>query len=236
MATQLTFDPPIKLLVVEDHLALLDVIVETLSACGHEVIGVDSAEALEQLPTHFVADIAVLDLNLPGESGLSLAQRLRCIQPSIGIVMVTALHALEHKLAGYEHGADLYLTKPIAAEELCATVQALAQRLRRSTAAQPLTFTLDIAAALLKTPQGDLALRSSEAALLHALALAPDNTLTTWQALEMLSKPIDDQGKAQLEVVVSRLRGKLVAQGAPALPIRALRGKGYRLAMPLQIS
>lgn len=79
-------------------------------------------------------------------------------------------------------------------------------------------------------------MRSSEAALLHALALAPDNTLTTWQALEMLSKPIDDQGKAQLEVVVSRLRGKLVAQGAPALPIRALRGKGYRLAMPLQIS
>ncbi len=236
MATVLTHSSPIKLLVVEDHQALLEVTVETLAAQGYEVIGLPSAEAIDELPPHFVADIAILDLNLPGEDGLSLAQRLRQIQPRIGIIMLTARRALEQKLAGYEHGADLYLTKPIAAEELCATVQALAQRLRRSTAAQPLTFTLDIAAALLKTPQGDLALRSSEAALLHALALAPDNTLTTWQALEMLSKPIDDQGKAQLEVVVSRLRGKLVAQGAPALPIRALRGKGYRLAMPLQIS
>lgn len=78
-------------------------------------------------------------------------------------------------------------------------------------------------------------LRPSELALLHALALAPENTLDVWQALEKLDKPVDEQGKAQLEVLVSRLRSKLLAHGAPPLPIRAVRGKGYRLCMARQI-
>ena len=235
MATVLNFYPPIKLLVVEDHLALLDVTVETLAACGHEVIGIDSAEAIDELPAHFVADIAVLDVNLPGESGLSLARRLRRIQPGIGIIMVTALNALQQKLAGYEHGADLYLVKPTAPEELCAAVFALGRRLRPGSAFNPPAFTLDTATYLLHTPQGVLVLRSTESTLLHALVLAPDHTLEVFQALEQLGKSVDLNGKAQLEVLVSRLRSKLVAHGAPAVPIRALRGKGYRLCMPLHI-
>lgn len=236
MATALTFDPPVKVLVVEDHVALLDVTVETLSEHGHEVIGIDSAEAIDELPVHFVADIAVLDLNLPGENGLTLARRLRRIQPGIGIIMVTAMHTLQHKLAGYEHGADLYLIKPTAPEELCAAVFALALRLRQSAAPRAMGFTLDMATHLLSTPRGELVLRNTESILLRCLALAPDHTLEIFQALEQLEKAVDVQGKAQLEVLVSRLRSKLVAHGAPALPIRAVRGKGYRLCMPLQLS
>ena len=236
MAAALSFHPPVKLLVVEDHLALLDAIVETLLACGHEVIGIDSAEALDQVPAHFVAEIVVLDINLPGENGLSLAQRLRRIQPGIGIIMVTALHALEHKLAGYEHGADLYLTKPVAPQELCATVMALAQRVRQSSASQPPAFTLDTVTHLLHTPQGELVLSQPESTLLHALALAPDHTLEVFQVLERLDKPVDASGKTQLEVMISRLRSKLVAHGVPAVPIRSVRGKGYRLCMPLRLS
>lgn len=235
MATVLTVEPPIRLLVVEDHLALLDVTVETLAARGHEVIGIDSAEAIDELPAHFVADIAVIDVNLPGESGLSLARRLRQIQPGIGIIMVTALDALEQKLAGYAHGADLYLSKPTAPEELCAAIAALARRLHPRAAPSAPAFTLDTATYVLHTPQGELALRSSESTLLHALLLAPDHTLEIYQALEKLDKPVDVSGKAQLEVLVSRLRSKLVAHGAPAGPIRALRGKGYRLCMSLQV-
>ena len=224
----------IQLLVVEDNLALLDVTVDVLAAQGHEVIGITSAEGIADLPIHFAADIAVLDLNLPGEDGLQLAQRLRQVQPGIGIIMVTARNTLAHKLSGYEHGADMYLTKPTEPEELCAAVQALAQRLSHSSA--PATFRLNTATVQLSTPQGEIALRRTEAALLHALALAPANTLASWQALEKLNKPFDEQGKAQLEVLVSRLRSKLVAQGAPAMPIRALRGQGYQLCMPLQIN
>lgn len=235
MAATVTFHPPIRLLVVEDHQALLDVTVETLTAAGHDVIGIDSAEAIDELPRDFVADIAVLDLNLPGENGLSLAQRLRRVQPGIGIIMVTALRAVEQKVAGYEHGADIYLTKPTAPEELRAAVLALAHRVRHSAAAHPADFTLDTAAQRLHTPLGPLALRSAETTLLRALALAPDHTLEIFQALEQLDKSVDEQGKAQLEVLVSRLRSKLVAHGAPAAPIRALRGKGYRLCMGMHI-
>lgn len=226
---------PLQVLVVEDHLALLEVTVDVLTAQGHEVIGISSAEALDELPAHFAADIAVLDLNLPGEDGLSLARRLRQVRPDIGIVMVTARQALQHKLAGYEHGADLYLTKPTEPEELGAAVQALAQRLRHQAPAPHSSFVLDTARAELRTPQGTLALREAEAALLHALALAPGGVLESWQALEKLDKPVDEQGKAQLEVLVSRLRGRLVAHGAPAMPIRAVRGRGYRLCMGLQM-
>jgi DNA-binding response OmpR family regulator len=236
MATVLTSVTPLKLLVVEDHLALLDVTVETLAAEGYDVIGISSAEAVDELPAHFVADIAVLDLNLPGEDGLSLARRLRQIQPRIGIIMVTARHTLAHKLVGYEHGADIYLTKPTAPEELCATIQALAQRLLPNEIEPSAAFTLDMATKLLTTPHGDIALRDSEAVLLYALALAPDHTLASWQALEKLNKPMDEKGKAQLEVLVSRLRKKLVDNGASAMPIRALRGIGYRLCVPLIIN
>ncbi|MBP6599093.1 MAG: response regulator transcription factor [Giesbergeria sp.] len=226
----------IQLLVVEDNLALLDVTADVLAAQGHEVIGISSAEAVANLPVHFAADIAILDLNLPGEDGLQLAQRLRQVQPGIGIIMVTARNTLAHKLSGYEHGADMYLTKPTEPEELCAAVQALAQRLPHSSAPAPAAFRLNTATVQLSTPQGEIVLRRSEAALLHALALAPANTLASWQALEKLNKPFDEQGKAQLEVLVSRLRSKLVAQGAPAMPIRALRGQGYQLCIPLEIS
>ena len=235
MDTAVKVARPTHLLVVEDNKALLDVTVDVLAAQGHAVIGILSAEALDEVPLHFVADIAILDLNLPGEDGLSLARRLRKLQPGIGIIMVTARHTLTHKLAGYEHGADIYLTKPTEPQELCATVQALARRLHGSVVLSPNGFILDAQNRLLKTPQGDLALRASEVALLHALALMPDHTLAIWQALEKLEKSVNEQGKAQLEVLVSRLRAKLVAHGAPATPLRAVRGKGYQLCMPLQI-
>ena len=235
MAPPISFVPPIKLLVVEDHLALLDVTVETLTAQGHEVIGITSAEGLHELPAHFAVDIALLDLNLPGEDGRSLARRLRQLQPGIGITMLTARNALQHKLAGYEHGADIYLTKPIESQELCATVQALAQRLHRSVAPTQQVFIFDPRNRRIKTPQGELLLRPAESVFLHALALMPEQTLAIWEALEALEKPVDDHGKTQLEVLVSRLRGKLIAHGSPATPIRALRGKGYQLCMPLQM-
>lgn len=237
MATDATspLNAVLNLLVVEDHDGLRDVTVETLSGQGYHVVGVDSAEAVSELPAAFRTDIAILDLNLPGEDGLMLAARLRQVQPGIGIIMVTARHALLEKLAGYEHGADVYLTKPTAPAELCAAVQALALRLYRPAVEAGSAFILELAARLLHTPLGSIALRASEACVLHSLALAPLRSLETWQLLEKLDKPVDDEGKAQLQVLVSRLRSKLIEHGAPATAIQAERGKGYRLGLSLQL-
>ncbi len=226
---------PLKLLVVEDHNGLREVTMETLADRGHQVVGADCAEAVSELPANFAPDIAILDLNLPGEDGLHLAARLRQVQPGLGIIMVTARHTLPDKLAGYEQGADIYLTKPTSPDELCAAVQALARRIRQTQTAQAPAYRLDLKGRLLHTPAGSVPLRVAEANLLHSLALAPDNTLEIWQLLERLGKSVDDDGKAQLQVLVSRLRSKLAEHGAPAQTLRAERGKGYRLGLALQL-
>lgn len=225
----------LKLLVVEDHHDLREVTVETLTDHGHQVVGVDCAEAVGELPTDFSPDIAILDLNLPGEDGLQLAARLRRVQPGIGIIMVTARHTLNEKLAGYEHGADLYLTKPTSPEELGAAVEALARRIRLTTATHMPGYALDLQERTLHTPGGDVALRVAEANLLHSLALAADQTLEIWQLLERLGKSVDEDGKAQLQVLVSRLRSKLVEHGLPDHCLRSERNKGYRLGFSLQL-
>ena len=94
---------------------------------------------------------------------------------------------------------------------------------------------LERAGALLHTPDGMLSLRPLEAEALYALALAPEHFLESWQLLERLGKPLDIYGKAQLEVLISRLRGRLRAHGSQSNPIRAERGKGYRLNLALQV-
>ena len=227
----------LHLLLVEDHDILREVMAEILAAAGHYVLGVGSAEAIDELPAGFNFDIAVLDLNLPGEDGLALAARLRRVHPGVGIIMVTARYTLDAKLAGYAHGADLYLTKPTEPQELCAAVLALARRLTpRTHDSSPGSFTLVLKTRVLQTPKGPLPLRGAEAALLQGLALAPEQSLEHWQFLACLGKDMDAQGKTQLEVLVSRLRTKLVAHGSPANPLQAVRGRGYRLAMALQLA
>ena len=228
----------LNLLVVEDHQALREVTVEILSSQGYRVIGIDCAEAVDELSIDFSIDLAILDLNLPGEDGLALAKRLRLVQPGIGIIMVSVRHLLLEKLAGYEHGADMYLTKPTEPQELCAAVQAMARRLgERHASASVAALTLDLSARVLHTPGGPVPLRTTEAKVLHALALAPNNTLETWQLLAKLDKPVDEEGKAQLQVLLSRLRSKLIEHGASTNPILAERGKGYRLCLqpPLRL-
>ena len=70
---------------------------------------------------------------------------------------------------------------------------------------------------------------------MYALELARENALAHGQAVEKLDKPVDELGKAQLEVLVSRLRKKLLDHGAPTMPIRALRGVGYQLCLPVLV-
>ncbi len=118
-----------NIIVIEDHDALREVTIAALQDMGHVVQGGDCAEALPELLQNFQADIMVLDLNLPGEDGISLAQRLRKSHPEIGIIMVTARIELSDKLRGYESGADIYLTKPTSVEELGAAIQALSRRI-----------------------------------------------------------------------------------------------------------
>jgi DNA-binding response OmpR family regulator len=226
----------LRLLVVEDHEALREVTMEILEAAGYQVVGAASAEALGEMARDFHFDIAILDLNLPGEDGLSLATRLRRICPGIGVIMVTVRNALADRLSGYEMGADLYLSKPTEPAELCAAVHSLGRRLASSNQApMAKAFILQQASRTLLAPAGAVKLREAEFQLLKAFALAQGQFVDNWQLLNLLEKGMDACGKTQLEVLISRLRSKLVAHGCLGNPLQSVRGRGYRLGIELKM-
>ncbi len=115
--------------VIEDNDELRDVMVDTLRSGGHRAIGMDSAEAMTDQSSGELIDILVVDINLPGEDGFSLARRLRAIQPRTGIILVTGRNRDSDRRAGFEGGADIFLTKPVSTEELTAAVASLKRRL-----------------------------------------------------------------------------------------------------------
>ena len=224
----------LHILLVEDNDALRDVTAEVLAQSGYSVTALDCAEAVtEEMPLK-ACDVAILDLNLPGEDGLSLARRLRDVAPSLGIVMLTARHQLQDRLQGYTDGADVYLTKPTDPKELCAVVGALGHRLKQAKV--PVSqdvFQLELKTSLLMRGTLRISLTPAEAKLLHAFALAPRASMEYWQILDLLGKSMDEGSKGQLEVFISRLRSKFMTLGSDGRSLVADRGRGYRLNLPL---
>jgi DNA-binding response OmpR family regulator len=219
--------------VIEDHDLLRQSIVRALGEEGYAAFGVDCAEVLDDEQGGRDFDIAVLDIKLPGEDGLSLSRRLRAAHPHLGIVILTAKNALYDRVAGYGSGADLYLTKPVAPQELLAAVGALGRRVSAGHAGGPppstaVCLTLHRQSRRLTGPAGDHQLSEAETLILTALARSRGHSLETWQLMEINSDK--DSTKAALEVRIARLRRKMASVGAVSHPIRAVRGAGYALA------
>jgi len=224
----------LNIMVVEDHDALRDITVEALAQHGHHVRGVDSAEALPGELGPFPIDLLVIDLNLPGEDGISLAARIRTAQPGIGIIMVTARNQVKDRMAGYDSGADIYLTKPTSTEELLAAVRALARRIKPEEANSPV-ITLHMGRLMLQGPLAVASLSSHEAALLCALVRAQDQQLEIWQLVALTDKLLNETSKKALEVQIVRLRKKLLQIGGTKPLIKVVRGVGYRLCLKIGI-
>ncbi|TVQ64872.1 MAG: DNA-binding response regulator [Phycisphaerales bacterium] len=222
----------LTVVVVEDHAILRETLVAHLTTLGYRAFSASQAEALQQGLGGVRPDIYLLDLNLPGEDGLSLARRLRAAEPNLGIVMVTARGALSDRLIGYESGADAYLTKPIVLDELDAVLAAVARRVRPSMVAE---FVLDTAAERLTGPEGSVALSWSQVAMLDALAVAPERSLPSAQLVQALGHAPETYRKASLEVHVARVRERLAQVGAKRGGIVAVRGMGYRLTIDLKV-
>ena len=124
----------LNIVVVEDNHDLREAIVEVLTAQGHRVLGLSCSEELGDEGAQAVIDLLVVDLNLPGEDGVSLTRRLRATQPGLYILVMTARDTVRDKVSGYEAGADMYLTKPVSIEELTAAVKSLDRRLNATPA------------------------------------------------------------------------------------------------------
>ena len=232
MATRL------NIVVVEDNDDLRESIVEVLDARGHQVIGLSCAESLSDEGARTPIDLLVVDLNLPGEDGLSLARRLRHTQPALSILILTARNTVRDKVDGYEAGADMYLTKPVSIEELSAAVKSIERRfqLQHATHSVPDGLVLDSAGLKATGPGGSVELSVTEVALLSALARAPSRRLAYWQLLEVMTPGLTGANQGSLAVRMTRLRKKLNGTGFEGTTIQAVRQEGcYQLCLPVQL-
>ena len=231
-----TAHTPLSILIVEDNDNLRESIIDALGNRGHHVRGLDCAEALPEQANLAHLDLAILDLNLPGEDGLSLAKRLRASHPDLGIIMLTARVDTEERAIGYAHGADIYLSKPASLNELEAAIRALTRRLKpASGVAQDTACRINPSQRTLALGDGQLvSLSEHESSLLVAFIRAPQHTLATWQIAEIFGMKTEQLNKPALELHIVRLRKKLPMDGSHS-PIQAVRGHGYRLCLAIRV-
>lgn len=223
----------LKILVIEDNDELREAMLACLQQQGHDVRGVFMAEDVHDTDPGFLPDVYVIDLSLPGEDGLSLTRRLRATQPGAGIVVTTARTQIGDKVAGYERGADLYLTKPVHPRELIAGIESLGKRLSQDKGtSHPLR--LQVSRRVLTGLHGTVELTTGEAVVLIALARAPGLALERWQLIELMGRGRSTPASpASLEMRVARLRKKLAQAGAEPPCIQALHKTGYALGHPV---
>lgn len=225
---------PLRIMVIEDYEVLRDTICRVLSEDGHEVVGVAMAEDVDDTPTGFVPDLYIVDLNLPGEDGISLAARIRRSEPGAGVVIVSARKAVADRIDGYSSGANIYLTKPVSLEELRAVVAGFAQRLVELNRNKEGSFVLHLMRMQVSGPTNSTRVTQAEQVLLAAFARAAQQSLEHWQVAAHLGQG-EELSKENLEVKLGRLRKKLIACGAPTPAIQSIRGVGYRLCLPVRV-
>jgi DNA-binding response OmpR family regulator len=218
----------LNIAIIEDNAPLRESLVDILSSEGHHVSAFDSAETLQANSSIATLDIVLLDLNLPGEDGVTLARRLRASKPGIGIIMLTARVAPEDRRTGYDCGADIYLTKPSSPAEVTSSIWALSRRLDIVySGGQPLS--LNMKSLCISGSGVSVKLSASEADLLESFVYAPDNRLATDDIIRLHSQD-KSFSKAAIGVKIVRIRKKLLAAGAAGQPINAVRNWGYQLS------
>lgn len=237
-----------RLILVEDDQDLRQGLVEYLQLRGFDVAEASSGAEFHEALAVATYDVAILDVNLPDVSGFDLARHLIGVGAPTGIIMLTARHAREDRLRGYDRGADLYLTKPVDSEELALAAANLARRMRHDRPApRPATpdaappvqprgrWTLDRTLRRLTAPDGaSLDLSGRESMLLEFLAQHKDSLISRAQVLDVYADAAPDPGSRRFDVAFARLRLK-ASQAGTTLPIQVVRGSGLRLIEAIDI-
>ena len=221
-----------RILVVEDARALARSIAEGLSEEGYSVdLAHDGEEGLH-LATEIAYDGIVLDRMLPGLDGLTVLRRLRQGGRRTPVLLLTALGELHDRVAGLDGGADDYLVKPFAFEELVSRVRALVRRgLGQADNRIVLgALELDLGARVASVGGVVLDLTAREFALVELFALSPGKTFSRTAIAEKLYSEEADLDSNVIDVFVGRVRRKLDAAGmAGSDVICTRRGEGYQL-------
>jgi two-component system, OmpR family, response regulator MprA len=221
----------VKILVVDDERAVRESLRRALELEGYEIeLAEDGAQALERLGTEPEPDAMVLDVLMPGVDGLKVSRTVRRNGSKLPILMLTARTQVEDRVEGLDAGADDYLTKPFALEELLARVRAL---LRRTTdgSGETLKFAdLVLDPGTRDVTRGDerIELTRTEFALLELFMLNPRQVLTRSLIFERVWGYDFGFASNSLDVYIGYLRRKTEAGGRSRL-IHTVRGVGYAL-------
>ena len=225
-----------RILVVDDERAVRDALDRALRLSGYEVVVADHGlDAIAQV-REVVPDAIVLDVMMPGVDGFAVARRLREDGDRTPILMLTARDAVDDRVAGLDAGADDYLVKPFALEELLARLRALLRRTTRpeDEDGEVLRFadlTLDPATRLVHRDERQIELTNTEFMLLELFMANPRVVLERDVLLDRVWGLDSGTSSNALEVYVGYLRRKLEADGEPRI-IRTVRGVGYQLLEP----
>ncbi|MDT7728627.1 MAG: two-component system, OmpR family, response regulator MprA [Actinomycetota bacterium] len=225
-----------RILVVDDDRAVRESLRRSLEFNGYKVeLASDGAQALEAIIASR-PDAMVLDVMMPRLDGLEVARRLRSTGDDLPILVLTARDTVSDRVSGLDAGADDYLPKPFALEELLARLRALLRRAIPDAQGQPaemLSFadlTLDPGTREVRRGEREISLTRTEFALLELFLSYPKHVLTRGRILEEVwGYDFPTSGNA-LEVYVGYLRRKTEADGEPRL-IHTVRGVGYVLRL-----
>jgi DNA-binding response OmpR family regulator len=222
-----------RVLVVEDEPEVADLLVRTLrNASWATDVAPTGTKALEALAINEY-DLAILDLNLPDLDGFEVCRRYRARGGTSPILMLTARDALSDRVHGLDAGADDYLPKPFAVEELLARLRALARRPREAHDVTLRIDDLELDTTTRTARRGTRPIRLSarEYALLEYLMRHPNRVLDRGRILEHVWDDNFDPIANAVDVLVGRLRRKVDAGDARPL-IHTVRGMGYLLGAP----
>jgi two-component system phosphate regulon response regulator OmpR len=221
--------------IIEDHDSLREMMTNYFKQENYKVFSGSMGEELDNFFKKNRADLLILDLNLPGEDGISIAKRYRQVYPSINIIILTVRKESKDKILGYGTGADLYLEKPVSLEELNAAVLSIKRRVNQedlnkenpklNMKTRQLTFKN------LKTQLG-----TQEAIVLKKFIDSPENIIEYWEILELLKKELTEKNKTAIVVYIHRLNKKLDEVGIENPAIQSLWKKGYQLTKKIIIS
>jgi two-component system response regulator MprA len=224
----------VKILVVDDERAVRESLRRALELEGYEIeLAADGSEALQALTDDQPQpDAVILDVLMPGIDGLEVCRRLRAAGNLVPVLMLTARDEVENRVAGLDAGADDYVTKPFALEELLARVRALLRRTSEGDGGgEVLTFAniqLDLGTREVRREGRQIELTRTEFALLELFLRNPRQVLTRSIIFERVWGYDFGFASNSLDVYIGYLRRKTEAGGEPRL-IHTVRGVGYAL-------
>ncbi|MEK9970266.1 MAG: response regulator transcription factor [Ferrovibrio sp.] len=223
------------IIVVDDEQGIREMIAEYLGNHGFHVETAADAAAFRDLHAQRPADLVILDINMPGEDGLSLARWLRT-RSKAGIIMLTAAGEVIDRIIGLEIGADDYLAKPFDLHELRARVRAILRRIGGSgpQSGQDTdvvrfgsTFLNLVTRKLYDAAGSEITLTAMEFDLLAAFARHPDRVLSRDQLLDLAHHHHWEPFDRSIDIRIARLRRKIESDPAKPEVIKTIRGAGY---------